>query len=135
MRNKCIVLLLVSFAFLTFLPGCGREGGSNPFDSPTPLQIWYGTWASSKVVASGTMTLTVTQTDTTFSGSITLSNSPCFVTSPITGWTVAGNSVSWSSPEIGNFSGTITGATISGTYSVTAAGACFGDTGIFSVTS
>ena len=79
--------------------------------------------------------MTITHADTAFSGSITMSGSPCFSTSTIADWTVAGDTVNWSSPEIGSFTGTISGATISGAYSVTSAGACFGDTGIFSVTS
>jgi hypothetical protein len=135
MINKCI-LLIITVAFMTFPSGCGRkEGGNNPFVAPAPLQIWNGIWVSSKVIASGTMSLTVTQSGTTFSGSITLTGSPCFSTSPITGWTVTGNAVSWSAPEIGNFTGIISGDSISGTYSVTSAGACFSDTGTFSVTS
>jgi len=134
MINKYMLQLVITLAILTFLLGCGRGDRNTPLTSPGGLQIWSGTWTSSKVIASGTMSLTVSESDTSFSsGSITMSGSPCFSTSPITGWTVSGITVSWSAPEIGNFSGTITGGEISGTYSVTKAGACSGDTGIFSI--
>jgi hypothetical protein len=133
MTNKHILLLIVPIAFFTFLSGCGKES-ENPYASPNVAQTWNGIWVSSKVISSGTLSMTITQSDTAFSGSITMSGSPCFTTATVTGWTVVGNAVSWSSPEIGNFSGTISGASISGTYSVTAAGACFGDTGVFSIT-
>ena len=136
MINKHILLLIITLFIVSFLSGCGggEQGGTFP-DTPAPLQIWNGTWVSSKVIANGTMSLTVTQSGTAFTGSITMNGSSCFSTSSITGWTVSGNSVNWSAPAIGNFTGTISGGSISGTYSVTAAGACFGDTGIFSVIS
>jgi hypothetical protein len=134
MSNKYILLITASLVFVTFLLGCGN-GGSNPYSSPNVAETWNGIWVSSKVISSGTISMTITHSDTAFSGSITMSGSPCFSTATIADWTVAGDTVSWSSPEIGNFTGTISGATISGTYSVTSAGACFGDTGIFSVTS
>jgi len=134
MIKKHMLLPVITLAIITFLSGCGRGDRSTPLTSPAGLQIWNGTWTSGKVIASGTMSLTVSESDTSFSsGSITMSGSPCFSTSPITGWTVSGITVSWSAPEIGNFSGTITGGEISGTYSVTKAGACSGDTGIFSI--
>jgi len=99
------------------------------------VEIWNGIWISSKVIASGTISMKITQPPSTaFSGSIAMTGSPCFSTATITGWTVVGDNVSWSSPEIGTFTGTISGATISGTYSVTSAGACFGDAGVFTVT-
>jgi len=134
MTNKYMVLPIVSFAFMIFLFGCGNNK-EDPFTAPKPVETWSGTWASSKIVSSGTISITIAQSGTTFSGGITLSGSPCFSTATVTGWTVAGATVNWSSPEIGNFAGTISGASISGTYSVTSTGACFGDTGIFSVTS
>ena len=134
MTNKYLLQLSASLVFMTFLLGCGSSEKSNPFTSPNVAETWNGIWVSSKVVSSGTFSVTVTQSDTTFSGSMTMSGSPCFSTSTIAVWTVSGNTVSWSSPEIGDFTGTISGATISGTYSVTSAGACFGDTGIFSIT-
>ena len=136
MTNKYILLLIASLFFMTFLLGCGKKGeSSNPFSSPHLAETWNGIWISNKVISSGTFSITVTQSGTVFSGSITMNGSSCFSTATVTGWTVAGNAVSWSSPEIGDFTGTISGATISGTYSVTSAGACFGDTGVFSVTS
>ncbi len=133
MINKYILPLIVSLVLTAFLLGCGKQE-FNTFESPRPVEIWDGFWASNKVTASGTISLTVNQSGTAFSGSITMTGSPCFSTSTIAGWTVAGDTVSWSSPGIGNFTGTISGASIVGTYSVTSSGACFGDTGIFSVT-
>ena len=133
MTNKHLFLPIASLALMIFLLGCGSK--ENPFTSPKPVGIWTGTWVSSNVISSGTMSVTIAQSGTTSSGSITMTGSPCFSTGTITGWTVAGDAVSWSSPEIGNFAGTISGASISGSFSVTSAGACFGDTGIFSVTS
>lgn len=132
MTNKYMLLPIASLAFMIFLFGCGSK--ENPFTSPKPVETWSGTWVSSKVISSGTISITITQSGTTFSGSITMAGSPCFSTATITSWTVAGNTVNWSSPEIGNFTGTILGASIAGTYSVTSTGACFGDAGIFSVT-
>ena len=134
MINKYILLLIASLAFMTFLLGCGR-GGGNPYSSPNLAETWNGIWISGHVISSGTISMTITQSDSAFSGSITMSGSSCFPTSTIAGWTVMGDTVSWSSPGIGSFTGTISGATISGTYSVTSAGECSGDTGIFSVTS
>lgn len=132
-KNGYVLLLIASLAFMTLLLGCGG-GGDNTFASPNVAGTWTGIWVSNKVIASGTVSITVTQSDTTYSGSMTMSGSPCFSTSTITDWTVSGVTVSWSSPAIGNFTGTISGATISGTYAVTSAGACLGDTGIFTVT-
>jgi len=133
MANKFILLPIASLAFMIFLFGCGSK--ENPFTSPKPAETWNGTWVSSNDVSSGTMSMTITKSGTTYSGSLTMAGFPCFSTATITGWTVAGDTVTWSSPEIGNFTGTISGASISGTYSVTSPGACFGDTGVFSVTS
>lgn len=136
--SKYILLLIASLTFMTFLLGCGNGGNISALSLPV-VETWNGIWVSNSVVASGTVSMTITRSDTAFSGSITMSGSSCFVTSTITGWTVTGNTVSWSSPEIGNFTGTVSGASISGTYSVppttTAASACFGDSGVFSVTS
>ncbi len=118
----------------------GTDIGNDPLASPNLAATWTGNWVSSKISSSGTFSVTVTQFSATviqpgtaLSGSMTMSGSPCFSTSAFTDWIVSGNAVSWSSPEIGKFTGTITGATISGTYSVTSAGACFGDTGVFSL--
>jgi hypothetical protein len=133
MINRFILLPIASLAFLTFLYGCG-EKGSNPLTEPNLAETWYGTWVSSKVVSSGTLSMTITRPDTTYSGRMIMTGSPCFSTASITEWIVNGNTVNWISPEIGNFTGTIIGASITGTYAVTATGACSGDTGIFSLT-
>jgi hypothetical protein len=136
MTNKYILLPIASLVFIVFLFGCGSSRNiENPFSSPKPVRTWNGTWNSSKVTSSGTIFITLTQSETTFSGSMTMTGSSCFSTATITSWTVDGNTINWSSPEIGNFTGTISGASIAGTYSVTSTGACFGDTGTFAVTS
>ncbi|HXY54726.1 MAG TPA: hypothetical protein VEM40_08660 [Nitrospirota bacterium] len=136
MISKHMLLMIITLVFTSFLSGCGgsEEGGTVP-DTPAPTQIWNGTWVSNKVIANGTMSLTVIESGTAFTGSVTMNGSPCFSTSSITGWTVSGTTVSWSAPGIGNFIGTISGGLISGTYSVTSAGACFGDTGTFLIIS
>ena len=134
MINKYPLLPIASIAFMLFFLGCGGKE-NDAFSSPTPVETWTGTWTSSTVISSGTISMTITQSGTIYSGNMTMAGSPCFSTATITGWTVSGDSVNWRSPEIGNFTGNISGASISGTYSVTSAGACFGDTGIFSVTS
>ncbi len=133
MINKYILLNIASLVFVTLLFSCG-EKGRNPFTAPNLVETWNGTWASSKVVSSGTISITVTRPDSTYSGSMIMTGNPCFSMASITDWIVSGNTVNWTSPEIGSFSGTITGASITGTYAVTATSACSGDTGIFSVT-
>lgn len=133
MTNKNAVMLIASLAFMTVLFGCGNKG-NNPLTTPNLMKTWNGTWVSSKVVSSGTISMTITHPGNTYSGSMIMTGSPCFSTATVTGWAVDGNTVNWSSPEIGNFTGTITGASINGTYSVTS-GTCSGDNGIFSVTS
>ncbi len=134
MISKYILLSIASLVFVTLLFSCG-EKGNNPLTSPNLAETWNGTWVSSKVVSSGTISITVTRPDSTFSGTVIMTGSPCFSMASVTEWLVSGNTVNWTSPEIGNFTGTITGASITGTYAVTATGACSGDTGIFSVTS
>ncbi len=134
MINKYILLTTASLAFVTFLFSCG-EKGRNPFTSPSLAETWNGTWVSSKVVSSGTISITVTRPDSNYSGTMIMTGNPCFSMASITDWIVSGNTVNWTSPEIGSFSGTITGASIIGTYAVTATSACSGDTGIFSLTS
>jgi hypothetical protein len=148
MANKYPLLLLAALAFMVFLFSCGSDK-STAYTSPAPAATWDGTWVSGSVIASGTISVNITQstfqpgtlpgtnpgpqTVNTFSGSVTMTGSPCFSSSPINGGTVTGNTISWSSPGIGNFTGTISGASISGTYTVTAAGACLGETGVFSL--
>ncbi len=134
MTNKYILLPIASLTLMIFIFGCGSKG-ENPFQSPKPSETWNGTWVSSTVISSGTISLTINQSENIFYGVITMTGSPCFSTATITTWIVDGNTVNWSSPEIGNFTGTISGGSITGTYSVTSTGACFSDTGIFSVTS
>jgi len=150
MANKYLSVLVVSLAFMIILSSCGNDR-STAYSSPQPVAIWNGSWVNSNVVGSGALSMTITQSTfqpgnlpgtqppgpqpvNTFSGSITLSGSPCFSSAPIVNGTVSGVTISWNSPGIGNFTGTISGASISGTYTITAAGACFGNTGTFSFT-
>jgi hypothetical protein len=149
MASKYPLLLIAALVFMIFLFSCGSDK-NNAFTSPSPVAIWDGTWVNSSVIASGTVSMTITQASfqpgtlpgtspgpqpvNTFSGSITMTGSPCFSTSPVNSGIVTGNTISWSSPGIGDFTGTISGASISGTFSVTSAGACLGETGIFSLT-
>ncbi len=134
MTNKNVIVLIASIAFMTLLFGCGNKG-NNPLTEPKLAETWNGTWVSSKVVSSGTISITITRPGNAYSGTIIMTGSPCFSTASVTDWIVSGSTVNWTSPEIGNFEGTITGASITGTYAVTATSACSGDTGIFSVTS
>jgi len=96
MTNKYLFLPIASLALMIFLVGCGSK--ENPFTSPKPVGIWTGTWASSTVISSGTMSVTIVQSGTTPSGSITMNGSPCFSTGTITGWTVAADAVSLEFP-------------------------------------
>ncbi len=117
--------------FTDSLIGGGGGGGSSPANV---AGTWTGTWASNNKFNVGAISTTIARLGTTCSGTIMIGSSPCFSGGTITGGTVSGNTVSWSSPGIGNSSGTVSGTTITGAYSVTIAGACFGDTGTFSVT-
>ena len=131
-RSWLSILGLLLFV-MVIVAGCGSGGGG----SSPPANIggtWSGSWSSSVVAQSGSVAATVSQSGTTFSGNISIGNSPCFSNGTITGGIVSGNRVSWSATGIGNFSGTVFGTSLTGTYSVTLAGICFGDNGNFSVT-
>ncbi len=130
---KKLSRLLILF-LIPLVTACGGGGGGGGSSTANVAGNWTGTWASNKVLASGTISATITQSGTTFSGSMILTGSPCFSNGAISGGTFSGDTVSWISPGIVNFTGTVSGNTINGSYFVTLAGACYGDTGTFSVT-
>lgn len=97
---------------------------------------WRGTWSSSSDRGGGMVSATFTRSETAITGRVTIGGSPCLTSGNITG-EVTGSSVTFGAVQGSdrvNFTGRITGGTLSGTYSVpTSFSICSGDTGTFTV--
>jgi hypothetical protein len=93
-----------------------------PIASPSSSGLsgqWVGTWANQTPDHStGALSLTWTQTGSALAGTITIDGTPCLSGGSITG-TVIGNAIQFgtvSGQVVVNYTGQISGATISGTY-------------------
>jgi tetratricopeptide (TPR) repeat protein len=115
----------------------GSSGGdeSTP-PPPAPLDLtgaWVGTWNDPTSGDSGSISLNLTQTDTSVTGTVSVTGSDCISTGTITG-TVSGstlNSEIVSGDFTASYNATCTSTSMNGTYGVTS-GECDGDVGNFS---
>jgi hypothetical protein len=95
---------------------------STPSDSGAAGDIqgpWDGTWTSTSTPgANGTFHIEFTQSGDQLNGSITITNTPCITTGTITG-ALNGNSITFGAVKGAQtiaYTGTISGASMSGTY-------------------
>lgn len=96
---------------------------------------WSGTWTSSNDIDHGNLAATLTQSGTSVSGTVSITESPCISSGSVSG-TVSGNNVVFgvvSGTDTITYTATCTSTSMSGTYSVNT-GECAGDTGTFSMT-
>jgi hypothetical protein len=111
------------------LAACGDPGGGSLIGS------WGGTWTSTRG-ATGDVQTNFTEDDgVRFEGSIQFSGSPCFSGAAITG-ELDGSDVTGDITAGGvalDYTATLEGTRMSGSYAVTAAGACTGDVGTFTL--
>jgi hypothetical protein len=139
MRIVAHIPKVISLAIvMAFAAACGAGGYVG-----TALNLtgtWSGSWASSVVPASGTVTANITQSGSSISGSATIIGSPCFTGGNVSG-SAYGNTVTFGVLSQGgtmraNFSGVVNtaGSMMSGSYSVNGTGVCVGDSGTFSLT-
>jgi len=120
---------------------CG--GGGQPGICGTPCTTdcatgtWTGAWklVGSSLMMSGSVTMTLTETGTTVTGTSSFANEPCFQSATIDG-TLSGSTLTATSTEganAGSITATITGTSMSGTFTITG-GTCAGYMGAFTMT-
>lgn len=119
------------------LTTCGGGGGSgtNSSSGETSLNLsgaWSGSWISAKTTINGDLSTTLTQSGSTISGTISISDSPCISSTSILG-NISNNNVSFANDSL-RFSATATASptALVGGYSVTS-GSCAGDAGYFAL--
>ena len=109
---------------VTASPTPSESGAAGAIQGP-----WDGTWTStSSPGANGTFHIEFTQSGIQLNGSITIRNTPCITTGTITG-ALAGNRITFGAVQGAqtiDYTGTITGTSMSGTY---AAPKCGNDVG------
>jgi hypothetical protein len=136
--SRCVHVLAV--LALSAAAACGGGGGSTPTEPSSPANV-NGTWSGSATDSSGpgTMTWQITQSGSSFSGSLTIVDSSTKVTGRGTvSGTVSGSSLQFSlSVPAGGFdapytscsstvsgSGSTSSTSITGTYSGSSTGSC-----------
>jgi hypothetical protein len=138
---KSIILITVVICLGCSISGCGGYTNSNnPQAAPSLAGNWQFTYVSSKG-GSATVSGTLTQTGSSFSGTMTITNS-CATTGTISG-TISGNSFTGTLTETNTETISFTGTTTSsygsanGTYQVmseTGCAAASGDSGTWTGT-
>lgn len=99
------------------------QGGANG----TIQGAWDGTWSStSSPGVSGSFTVTFTESGNQLKGSITATNTPCIQGAAVTG-TLDGNHIVFGKANTVDYTGTISGSSMSGTYAAPACGRDKGD--------
>lgn len=131
--KKLTLLLSMLIFFLNFIPfGCSGGGDSSKPPTVNVTGNWSGSWNSGNGIDGGAVSLALTQNGSDFSGTITISGSPCFSAGNISG-TVSGNNITSGAVFTGSlrvdFDGTVVGNDINGSYAVINGGACTGDSG------
>jgi hypothetical protein len=111
------------------LSACGGEGGGSM------LGAWGGEWTSTRG-ATGSLQTNFTEDDGDhFEGSIQFSGTDCFSGAAITG-DLNGRAITGNISAAGiamDYSATLDGTRMTGSYDITAAGICTGDTGTFTL--
>jgi len=112
--------------------GGGGDGGGAEDSELNLTGDWIGTWTDSSG-HSGNLSFTLTQTNTSLSGTVSINGHECISTGTLSG-TVTGSNVDLvivSGPDTASFNANCTSASINGTFEITS-GSCAGDIGNFS---
>lgn len=140
--NKCLTWCLIwGVAVITValvLAGCDGDGDEDL--APPTVNVsgtWSGSWLSDNGVDGGNVTfVSLSQIDSMVTGEVSFTGSPCFsgaaLSGVISGETLTG-SLRAGSIQV-DVDATVTGDQMNGTYDTVNAGACTGDTGMFSAT-
>jgi hypothetical protein len=140
---RCLLFSMLAFFGCAACGGSGAGVGSSGSGTGSSgsggaaaslAGTWHGTWLSSRGVG-GTLESTLTQSGGEVDGDVTFTGSPCFAGGHVSG-TVDGRdfaaTLSAGSIRV-SFDGTVSSASVDGTYSVSEAGACTNDTGTFTL--
>lgn len=114
--------------------GGGDDGGNEPEPTPTDVDLngdWVGTWSASGGTT-GTISLSLTQTDRSVTGTTTVEGPDCTLTGNISG-SVDGTSFQANITGTGSasFGATCTSTSMNGTLDITS-GECAGNSGMVS---
>lgn len=137
MRRIGRFAMVMSILSATACSGGGTSnGGSTGSASSSLAGSWTGSWKSNSGVG-GTVTMQITQTGSTLSGTGSLTNSTCLENAKLDG-TVNGDDVlidvtSGDTKASAHFTMTAPGQ-LDGTYDAISAGICSGDHGIVDIT-
>lgn len=129
---KLTTLILILLA--AFLVACSSSSTTGFFTG-----VWDGTWLSSGG-GGGIIQANITHTGTVLDGSVTATETACFISGTLAGTATGTSSVVFSVTSPGKptvqFSGTVdaSGNILSGTYSVASSGSCTGDSGTWTAT-
>ena len=126
----CIIVALV-------FTGCDGGGGDDCETATVNITgTWSGTWQSGGGGGGNLTFVSLLQTDSMVTGSVSFTGSPCFSGGAVSGEVCGDTFIG--SLRAGNisvdFDVTVTGDQMNGTYDVDNAGACTGDTGTISAT-
>lgn len=103
-------------------PSAAQDDAGNAIDG-----AWDGSWSStSSPGVSGSFTVTFTESGNQLKGSITATNTPCIQGAAVTG-TLDGNRIVFGKANTVDYTGTVSGNSMSGTYAAPACGQDKGD--------
>ena len=96
---------------------------------------WSGSWISGNGIERGNLSMSLIQNESNLSGTVIINGSPCFSAGNISGIVSRNNMASaiLSGDLRIDFSGTMVGNNINGSYAVINGGACTGDSGTWMV--
>jgi hypothetical protein len=135
MLNLRLQFSLIAFVVMAVSGlGCSPSGSGKAAPAVNVAGSWQGTWNSNQGVSGG-LTLQLTDTGGTVSGTMNVTGSPCGNQTTVSG-SVSGYTVVISTADSMRFTATVeqnNPSAMSGSYSISA-GDCQGDAGTFSLT-
>ncbi len=87
MKKLQKLLAIIFMCMLPLMLSCGGGGGGGEAPPPTVdvTGTWSGTWASSNDIDHGNLSATLTQSGTSVSGTVSITESPCISSGSVSG--------------------------------------------------